>query len=61
MKNGDFPIIVLHGKTTYQVNIFQSENAKKPLESVFRDLCAHEALDEFTLQNTILDESRKIS
>ena len=35
------------GKTTFIVNVKQSESAKKPLNTVFQDICKHEALGGF--------------
>ena len=35
------------GKTTFNVNVKQSESAKKPLNTVFQDICKHEALGGF--------------
>ena len=32
------------GKTTFIVNVKQSESAKKPLNTVFQDICKHEVL-----------------
>lgn len=36
------------GKTTYLVCIKQAENAKKSLESTFRDICKHEVFGTFS-------------
>lgn len=33
------------GKTTFVVNVKQSETAKKPIESVLRSLCIHETME----------------
>ena len=35
------------GKTTFIVNVKQSENTKKPLNTVFQDICNHEVLGGF--------------
>ena len=35
------------GKTTFIVNVKQSESAKKPLNTVFQDICKHEVLGGF--------------
>ena len=37
------------GKTTFIVNVKQSESAKKPLNTVFQDICKHEVLGCFGL------------
>ena len=36
------------GKTTFIVNVKQSESAKKPLNTVFQELCRHEMLGDFS-------------
>ena len=35
------------GKTTFIVNVKRSESAKKPLNTVFQDICKHEVLGGF--------------
>ena len=35
------------GKTTFIVNVKQSESVKKPLDTVFQDICKHEVLGGF--------------
>lgn len=35
------------GKITFIVNVKQSESAKKPLNTVFQDICKHEVLGGF--------------
>ena len=50
------------GKTTFIVNVKQSESAKKPLNTVFQDICIHEALgDFFTGKSFDLENSLKVS
>lgn len=36
------------GKTTFIVNVKQSESAKKPLNTVFQEICKHEMLGDFS-------------
>ena len=36
------------GKTTFIVNVKQSESAKKPLNTVFQEICRHEMLGVFS-------------
>ena len=36
------------GKTTFIVNVKQSESAKKPLNTVFQEICRHEMLGDFS-------------
>lgn len=49
------------GKTTFIVNVKQSETAKKPLESKFRDLCIHAVLGDFATSKFNLENLKKIS
>lgn len=39
------------GKTTFIVNVKQSESAKKPLNTVFQEICRHEMLGDFSADN----------
>lgn len=58
MTENDFSFSKRIGKTNFIVNVKQSENAKKPLDTVFQEICKHEVLDDFsadkylTLENT---------
>ena len=36
------------GKTTFIVNVKQSESANKPLNTVFQEICRHEMLGDFS-------------
>ena len=36
------------GKTTFIVNVKQSESAKKPLNTVFQEICKHEMLGDLS-------------
>lgn len=50
------------GKTTFIVNVKQSESAKKPLNTVFQDICKHEVLgDFFTDKSFNLENPQKVS
>ena len=50
------------GKTTFIVNVKQSESAKKDLDTVFQDICKHEALgDFFTSKSFNLENPQKVS
>ena len=50
------------GKTTFIVNVKQSESAKKDLDTVFQDICKHEALgDFFTDKSFNLENPQKVS
>lgn len=42
MENRNSSYSVQIGKTTFIVCVKQSETAKKPIETVFRDMCRHE-------------------
>ena len=49
------------GKTTFIVNVKQSESAKKPLNTVFQDICKHEVLgDFFTDKSFNLENPQKV-
>ena len=50
------------GKTTFIVNVKQSESAKKSLNAVFQDICKHEVLgDFFTDKSFNLENPQKVS
>lgn len=50
------------GKTTFIVNAKQSESAQKPLNTVFQDICKHEALGDFFMGKSFnLENSQKVS
>ena len=50
------------GKTTFIVNVKQSESAKKPLNTVFQDICKHEALGGFFTDKSFnLENPQKVS
>ena len=47
---------------TFIVNVKQSESAKKPLNTVFQDICKHEVLgDFFTDKSFNLENPQKVS
>lgn len=58
MTENDFSFSKRIGKTNFIVKVKQSESAKKPLDTVFQEICKHEVLDDFstdkssTLKNT---------
>lgn len=47
MKENTLSYTTRIGKTTFIVNVKQSENAKKPLNTVFQEICRHEMLGDF--------------
>ena len=50
------------GKTTFIVNVKQSESAKKPLNTVFQDICKHEVLGGFFTDKSFnLENPQKVS
>ena len=50
------------GNTTFIVCLKQSETAKKPIESAFRDLCIHETMgDWFATEQLNLENLQKSS
>ena len=62
MKENDFSYSTRIGKTTFIVNVKQSESAKKPLNTVFQDICKHEVLgDFFTDKSFNLENPQKVS
>ena len=42
MKENTLSYTTRIGKTTFIVNVKQSESAKKPLNTVFQEICRHE-------------------
>lgn len=44
-RNSSYPVKI--GNTTFIVCVKQSESAKKDLDTVFQDICKHEALGDF--------------
>ena len=49
------------GKTTFIVNVKQSESAKKPLNTVFQEICRHEMLGDFSADKYLNFENLKKS
>ena len=50
------------GKTNFIVNVKQSESAKKPLDTVFQEICKHEVLDDFSVdKSSTLENTEKSS
>ena len=47
------------GKTTFIVNVKQSESAKKPLNTVFQDICKHEVWVAFLRTNRLIQKIHK--
>mgnify|MGYP002483626610 FL=1 len=59
-KNSSYPVKI--GNTTFIVCVKQSESAKKDLDTVFQDICKHEALgDFFTGKSFNLENPQKVS
>lgn len=48
MKEKNFSYSTRIGKTNFIVNVKQSESAKKPLDTVFKEICMHEVLSDFS-------------
>ena len=62
MENKNSSYSVQIGKTTFIVNVKQSESAKKPLNTVFQDICKHEALGGFFTDKSFnLENPQKVS
>ncbi len=51
MKENTLSYTTRIGKTTFIVNVKQSERAKKPLNTVFQEICRHEMLGVFSADN----------
>ena len=50
------------GKTTFIVNVKQSETAQKSLNTVFQEICKHEVLEDCsTDKSSILENHKKSS
>ena len=63
MKEHDCSYSTRIGKTTFIVNVKQSETAQKPLNTVFQEICKHEVLEDYfinQLSNTIPFKPQKI-
>lgn len=62
MTKHDFSYSTRIGKTTFIVNVKQSESAKKPLNTVFQEICRHEVLGDFsTEKSSTLENLQKSS
>ena len=61
MKESDFSYLTRIGNTTFIVNVKQSESAKKPLNTVFKDISRYEALGDFFMTNSFILEKNKKS
>lgn len=51
MKENTLSYTTRIGKTTFIVNVKQSERAKKLLNTVFQEICRHEMLGDFSADN----------
>ena len=49
------------GKTTFIVNVKQSETAQKPLNTVFQEICKHEVLEDCSADKSSILENYKRS
>ena len=47
------------GKTTFIVNVKQSETAQKPLNTVFQEICKHEVLEDCSADKSSILENHK--
>ena len=55
MKENTLSYTTRIGKTTFIVNVKQSESAKKPLNTVFQEICRHERLGVFSADKYLKD------
>ena len=53
MTENDFSYVTRIGNTTFIVNIKKSKSAKKPLNTVFQDICKNEVLSESFLNSML--------
>ena len=49
------------GKTTFIVNVKQSETAQKPLNILFQEICKHEVLEDCSADKSSILENHKKS
>ena len=49
------------GKTTFIVNVKQSETAQKSLNTVFQEICKHEVLEDCSADKSSILENHKKS
>ena len=62
MENRNSSYSVQIGKTTFVVCVKQSETAKKPIETVFKDMCRHEVAGDVFSDNLLnLEKLQKSS
>lgn len=62
MTKNDFSYATRIGNTTFIVNIKQSKSAKKPLDTVFQEICRHEVLGDFSADHSLnLEKLQKSS
>lgn len=47
------------GKTTFIVNVKQSETAQKPLNILFQEICKHEVLEDCSADKSSILENHK--
>lgn len=57
MENNETSFKQRIGNTTFFICVKQSETAKKPIDTVFKDICRHEALGDFFVSNSFNYES----
>ena len=61
MTKNNFSYSTRRGNTTFIVNVKQAENAKKPLDTLFQDICRHEVSGDFVLNNPLILENKQKS
>ncbi|MFR1400776.1 transposase [[Ruminococcus] gnavus] len=61
MKEHDCSYSTRIGKTTFIVNVKQSETAQKPLNTVFQEICKHEVLEDCSADKSSILENHKKS
>ena len=62
MTKQDFSYSIHISKTNFIVNVKQSESAKKPLDTVYQEICKHVVLNDFSMDNSLnLEKLQKSS
>ena len=61
MKENTLSYTTQIGKTTFIVNVKQSETAQKPLNILFQEICKHEVLEDCSADKSSILENHKKS
>lgn len=61
MKKKHFSYSTHIGKTNFIVNVKESKSAKKPLDTLFQEICKHEVLEDCSADKSSILENHKKS